>query len=241
MQIQADQLAALINDTIGHIENPGPATMLRVLEVKAGSKVTVKGIVLENGKAVTPPVKAAALGALEDGGNSCGGVLLNAGEVTLENVEVRGGVALNGGGICNLDGAKLTLRNTVVRNNNANEVDSGADGGGIFNGVGSVLMLEGGSIKENAASSGGGGIFNNQGTLTMTGTVIEGNTTTLPNAGAGGGVFNLNGTFTLMSGSIRNNTVGYYGGGLTNYYETSYPTPTVFVMKGGSIEGNKAA
>ena len=40
MQIQADQLAALINDTIGHIENPGPATMLRVLEVKAAAGET---------------------------------------------------------------------------------------------------------------------------------------------------------------------------------------------------------
>lgn len=35
MQITTDQLAAFIDDTIGHFESPGPATMLRALQVKA--------------------------------------------------------------------------------------------------------------------------------------------------------------------------------------------------------------
>lgn len=40
MQIATDQLAALVADTIVHLENPGPATMLRVLEVKAAGGET---------------------------------------------------------------------------------------------------------------------------------------------------------------------------------------------------------
>ena len=35
MQITTDQLAAFIDDTVGHLEKPGPATMLRALQVKA--------------------------------------------------------------------------------------------------------------------------------------------------------------------------------------------------------------
>ena len=35
MQITTDQLAAFIDDTVGHFEKPGPATMLRALQVKA--------------------------------------------------------------------------------------------------------------------------------------------------------------------------------------------------------------
>jgi alkylation response protein AidB-like acyl-CoA dehydrogenase len=40
MQLKADMVRALLNDTIGALENPGPATMLRVLEVKAAAGET---------------------------------------------------------------------------------------------------------------------------------------------------------------------------------------------------------
>jgi alkylation response protein AidB-like acyl-CoA dehydrogenase len=40
MQISTDQLAALIEDTVGHLETPSAATMLRVLEVKAAAGET---------------------------------------------------------------------------------------------------------------------------------------------------------------------------------------------------------
>lgn len=40
MQIETDKLAALIDDTVRHIESPSPATMLRVLEVKAAAGET---------------------------------------------------------------------------------------------------------------------------------------------------------------------------------------------------------
>ena len=40
MQIETDALAALIDDTCGHLETPGETTMLRVLEVKAAAGET---------------------------------------------------------------------------------------------------------------------------------------------------------------------------------------------------------
>jgi len=40
MQLASDQLACLIDDTVRHLETPGPATMLRVLEVKAAGGET---------------------------------------------------------------------------------------------------------------------------------------------------------------------------------------------------------
>jgi alkylation response protein AidB-like acyl-CoA dehydrogenase len=37
MQIRKDSVNALLDDAIGGLENPGPATMLRVLEIKAAA------------------------------------------------------------------------------------------------------------------------------------------------------------------------------------------------------------
>ena len=100
-----------------------------------------------------------------------------------------------------------------------------ADNGAGVNNQGTFTM-EGGSISGNTARNYGAGV-NNQGTFTMEEGSISGNT-----ANCGGGVENR-GTFTMSGGSISDNTAnGNPGGGVMN--------SSTFTMSGGSISGNTA-
>jgi hypothetical protein len=81
--------------------------------------------------------------------------------------------------------ARFTLSNGVIKNN----------AGGIDVWPGSVFTMTGGVIEDNANS----GVFN-QGTFTLSGGTISGNT-----AKSGGGTYN-SGTFILSGGTISGNT-----------------------------------
>jgi predicted outer membrane repeat protein len=95
------------------------------------------------------------------------------------------------GGIFNL--GTLTVANSAVVNNSAGTVP-GTGGGGILNASGGVLTLSGSIVSGNTAW-GGGGILNVlDGTLTVSASSVSGNT-----AAEAGGILN-NGTL-LMTGS----------------------------------------
>jgi len=72
------------------------------------------------------------------------------GGLTLKNITVSGGNAVQGGAIYNA--GDLTLENVVLENNSAD------DGGAIYN-VGN-LEMDGGAIQNNTAVNFGGGIYN---------------------------------------------------------------------------------
>jgi len=72
------------------------------------------------------------------------------GGLTLKNITVSGGNAVQGGAIYNA--GDLTLENVVLDNNSA------TDGGAIYN-VGN-LEMDGGAIQNNTATNFGGGIYN---------------------------------------------------------------------------------
>jgi len=55
----------------------------------------------------------------------------------------------------------------------------------------------------------GGGIFNSNGTLTLTGSMVSGNTA----SGNGGGILHINGTTTLTNSTVSGNTATFGGGG----------------------------
>jgi hypothetical protein len=71
------------------------------------------------------------------------------------------------------------------------------------------------TINGNAASESGGGIYNNQGALTITNSVINGNSATNP--GLGGGIYNTTATAktTIATTTISGNTAKF-GGGIAN-------------------------
>jgi parallel beta-helix repeat protein len=104
----------------------------------------------------------------------------------------------------------------------------------------STVELRSGYIKENIRTGGdgvtvgaGGVIISNNGTFTMTGGTISGNTATnsLP---VGGGVYVHGGTFNMKSGTISGNTAGNKGSGGV------YVASGTFTMTGGTINENTA-
>jgi len=95
------------------------------------------------------------------------------GGLTLKNITVSGGNAVQGGAIYNA--GDLTLENVVLDNNSA------TDGGAIYN-VGN-LEMDGGAIQNNTATNFGGGIYN-LGEMDVDGVNIRDN-----NAVEGSGVY----------------------------------------------------
>jgi len=106
----------------------------------------------------------------------------------------------------------------------------GSYGGGVYNSQG-TLTITGGTITGNSAGF-GGGVANIKGTFTMTGGCITGNTST---SMGGGGVANIDGgTFVMTSGIITGNTASKNGGGVYNENGT-------FIISGGIITANSSA
>jgi hypothetical protein len=101
--------------------------------------------------------------------------------------------------------AHVALANLTIRHGLAGT----KNGGGIWNGLGSVLMISNTTISGNGASN-GGGIFN-QGTLTINNSTISGNDAivlcTQFCASSGGGIYNSypSGTVTVTKSTISGN------------------------------------
>ena len=90
-----------------------------------------------------------------------------------------------------------------------------------------------GAISGFTSSTGGGGVFIN-GTFTMYGGTISGNSATGYGVnGDGGGVYNYNGTVTMYGGTISGNTASRFGAGV-------YSSRGTVTMYGGTISGNIA-
>jgi len=114
---------------------------------------------------------------------SPGGGIFNKGTLTVQNCNIglpsNGNSADYGGGIYHTTGS-LTLDGATVRFNNA------GTGAGIYNGYGATLIVQNNSkIWDNTATGDGGGIFNSAGSVTIDGSLIQGN-----KADNGGGIHN---------------------------------------------------
>ncbi|MBN1910184.1 MAG: right-handed parallel beta-helix repeat-containing protein [Pirellulales bacterium] len=124
----------------------------------------------------------------------------------LDGVAITGGLADDGGGICN--SGTLTVTNSAVWGNAASE-----NGGGIYNT--GTLTVTNSALSGNSARSNGGGI-SNFGTLTITNSTLSGNLAEL-----GGGVH----SYGSLSTATLNNTIvadnkAAYG---PDVYHSSYP------------------
>ena len=136
----------------------------RIFEIFAGVNVSIRGVTLVNGDVTR----------VEDGG-----AILNFGNLTLEDVEIKDSLANRGGALFN--NGIVTMTGSYFHNNTAI-----ADGGAIFNNDSGTISITLSEISQNDAEN-GGGIFNSTGgTLEVIDTTIDSNTATV----AGGGVFN---------------------------------------------------
>ena len=113
------------------------------------------------------------------GNNSFTVFTINAGTVLISNLTIENGQpGASGGGIVNMAAAILSVINSTISNNTADN-----KGGGIFNG--GILSVINSTFSGNTATAAGGAIFD-FGTLTVTNSTISGNT-----APTGGGIFEL--------------------------------------------------
>ena len=109
-------------------------------------------------------------------------------------------------------------------------------GAGILNYYG-TLTVSSSIIRGNTANwEGGGGIRNEVGTLTVSDSTITGNTAGRT-GGGGGGIENRGGTLTVERSTISGNTANDEGGGIDSY---SHPAPASLTITDSTISGNTA-
>jgi parallel beta-helix repeat protein len=123
----------------------------------------------------------------------------------------------NGGGLHVTGSGGVLISGGTVSGNTA-----ALEGGGLWNGLGTMTINNGTIIDSNTASGaaaddGGGGIFNNGGTLTIDGTtslVTISNNSADGTAGSGGGIFSTAGTVSITSANLAFNDANRAGGGI---------------------------
>lgn len=139
-----------------------------------------------------------------------------------EKGKITGGIGskehdnLFGGGLFIFD-ATVELKNLIVTENKTCEPKDSSNytrtGGGGIAAVNAAVTLNNVDVTENkrpATKNGGGGIFANGGSLTITGSTIEGNFS----KGAGGGIFAENTLVNIDTSFIQKNHTQNNGGGI---------------------------
>ena len=106
--------------------------------------------------------------------------------------------------------SNLTIKNCNISGNTP--TDQFDVGGGIYNRNG-TLTITGSTISGNSADRNGGGIYNYNGSITITGSTISDNSS---NISSGGGICNSGGRLTIAGSTISGNSA-LDGGGICNY------------------------
>ena len=131
--------------------------------------------------------------------------------LTLENNITLNGTGTNNGGVQVNAGGTLTLNEGSILENNARTTTGGGvalSGSGSAVGTRATLNMNGGLIRNNAATNGGGVHLGTNSLVNMTSGSIEGNRSTSTGSGAGGGGVMLStasSTFNMTGGTIRSN------------------------------------
>ena len=193
----------------------------RIFQVTSGSTVVLDSLTITNGKVASDdPVLPVGGGIYSTGNltlNRCivtensvagpgGGIYILGGSVTMNGCTVSGNAANgnNGGGISNPSGT-LTLNQCTLAGNS-----STANGGGIaFGAGGGTVAVNQSTLSGNSATSLGGGIYRVGGALTLSNSIVAGNTQ------ASGNDINGAGTYTgvnLTNGVPLLAPLGNYGG-----------------------------
>ena len=166
------------------------------------------------------------------GNRGVGVWVINASTFTMTGGEITGNTNSTGdgaGGVYVSNGSTFTMTSGEI-SGNTNIAGNGV--GGVYVDYVSTFNMTGGGINRNTntAADGGGGVYVD-GTFTMTGGEITGNTSA---ENGGGGVYvGGSGEFTMSNGTITGNTSAGNGGG--GVYAASQGT---FIMNGGNINGN---
>ncbi|NEO83859.1 MAG: CHAT domain-containing protein [Spirulina sp. SIO3F2] len=157
-----------------------------------------------------------------NGGGSDRVFNINADNVIIQNLTIQnGGVEERGGGINHAGSGILSLSNTTVTGNRAD--NTGNNGGGIFSD--GAVTLTNSIVSGNTAGSGGGGIWSRD-TLTLTNSMVYNNS-----ARTSGGGVNGNANVNLTNSSVSNNS-STIGGGING---------DVVSLTNTTVSGNSAS
>jgi hypothetical protein len=197
------------------------------------------GGVLNNGLLTMDGVNVSRNAATDGPPPKKGAGVFNAGTLTVMNSVVeRNTDAWLGGGIWNA--GVLMMTNSTVSEN-----ECSGEGGGLINIDVATMTLTDSTVSANRGNSGGG--ISNDGTLTLTGSAVEGNTA---EGGAGGGIANQAlGVLTLTNSSVRDNRaealegdefgpIWGMGGGISNGFLLTLVNSTVSgntAVEGGGV------
>ena len=151
-------------------------------------------------------------------------------DVTIEDVSITGANLEfdAGGAIQNLSDGILTIRNSVLSGNQAN------NGAAIYSEYGGAVEIIDSELTGNTATYGGGGAIQiNGGDLVITGSVISGNDA----YGNGGAIHSPNdGDITITNSTVNDNEgtgYGYQGGAI-------YSGDGAVTVTGSTLSGNTA-
>ena len=150
-------------------------------------------------------------------------------DLTLNNLTVTSGKAVNGdgGGIINY--GSLTINDSIISDNTADGGGNNpfAGGGGIFNNAGKLLLTNSSVINNKTTNFNGGGILNNTGTIEIINSAINNNTA----SSEGGGIGTFGGTVTVNNSGVNNNKANRSGGILNT---------GLFIISNSTISNNRA-
>ncbi len=197
--------------------------------IDGGGAVLLKGLCRGNWTIASPVVLAGTAGTVLDG-NAAGSVLTVTNEATaiVMNLTIRNGAAGDGGGIFADADTNVTVKNTTIRNNTADDA-----GGGIYaQGFANVTIL-GGAIIHNASLNAGGGVATLAAYVSMSDVSITANT-----AAMGGGIAAQFSDVSLLRTRVMDNTASDFAGGIVSFASGSIDE--FIVPDGGRATGRFA-
>jgi len=196
------------------IDGNGSVLNERVFDVTGVFTVTISGVVIQNGNALSDyggGIFVASGGTLtlntsllKGNRSRCGNAIYSAGDLisndsSLTENDFADTPYCSTMTAVNVSPGNMTLNYTMVGNN--------ASGGGIYNE--GTLTLNNSSVSGNTGHLVGG--FYNYGNVTLNNSAISDNSVTV----SGGGIYNY-GTVTLNNSTVNNNTATQSGGGIFN-------------------------
>ena len=186
----------------------------RIFDITGTTTVALDSLTLTNGNSTG----AGGGGAIR----VYSGVTLTLSDSTVSNSTV--GTGYGGGGISNY--GTTTVVDSVITGNQANI------GGGIANAhsFAAALTVVNSTISDNLAATYGGGVYVADGTATVQGTTVHGNTANQFGGGIAAGMPGSGGTVTLENSTITGNTANNLGGGGLDLYNGSAATVTNTVI-----------
>ena len=143
------------------------------------------------------------------------------------------------GGKCNDRGGGIRVDGTLIMNGGTIRDNlATSKGGGIYIIGGTVTLNEGAAVKDNTSNGDGGGVYIIKNGSSVGKLTINGGEISGNKATTGGGVYVRGSEATFEDGKIVDNKTSGNGGGVAVFGETG--TKSIFTMNGGEISGNES-